>query len=264
MLEDIDFYCVDNIPAALLKAFISTPSAHGRYPIPEPRSVWMHAPSQRNETIPALVGELRAADQLRGLYLHASDEVLLKPMRKRRRKHPLGDRRRQFARGHRSEAQALETDHHRGGLSWTRPNMGVHALRELIRRARRPAPGGRLSIMFESFGYKYGIPAMRISSSMCRSLPNPYWDMRCALSTADETVIEYLSGYAACAVIAELIEFLERARRRIRPGESQYLTIAVGCTGGQHRWCISPSKARRAFSKSYPQVLTRHDSLQKP
>jgi len=90
--------------------------------------------------------------------------------------------------------------------------MGVHALRETDSRARRPAREGRLSIMFESFGYKYGIPGDADFVFDVRSLPNPYWEHALRpLNGRDEPVIEYLSGYASVrGMIAELIEFLER------------------------------------------------------
>ncbi|HEY2633073.1 MAG TPA: RNase adapter RapZ, partial [Steroidobacteraceae bacterium] len=145
-------------------------------------------------------------------------------------------------------------------------NMGVHALRELIRERVDRRREGRLSIMFESFGYKYGIPGDADFVFDVRSLPNPYWEHALRpLNGRDEPVIEYLSGYASVrGMIAELIKFLERRVGEFAQANRSYLTIAVGCTGGQHRSVYIAEQLAAHFRKSYPQVLTRHDSLQKP
>jgi UPF0042 nucleotide-binding protein len=98
-----------------------------------------------------------------------------------------------------------------------------------------------------------------------RSLPNPYWEHALRhLNGRDAAVIEYLSGYAGVrTMIADLIEFLERRVGEFAQANRSYLTIAVGCTGGQHRSVYIAERLAEHFRKSYPQVLTRHDSLPK-
>ena len=267
MLEDIDFYCVDNIPAALLKPFISHP-VRGMGDTYPRTAVGLDARNRPNEieTIPALVGELRRSGiGCEVLYLHASDEVLLKRYAETRRKHPLvtGDvgLREAIA----SERRLLEPISSAADLVVDTSHMGVHALRELIRERVDRRLDGRLSLMFESFGFKYGIPGDADFVFDVRSLPNPYWEHALRhLNGRDRPVIEYLAGHAAVRdMIADLTAFLERRVAEFAQANRSYLTIAVGCTGGQHRSVYIAEQLAAHFRKEFPQVLTRHDSLQK-
>jgi UPF0042 nucleotide-binding protein len=98
-----------------------------------------------------------------------------------------------------------------------------------------------------------------------RSLPNPYWEHALRhLTGRDPAVIEYLAGFASVrAMIQELVAFLERRIVEFTQSSRSYLTVAIGCTGGQHRSVYVAEQLAEHFRKSYSQVLTRHDSLQK-
>ena len=267
MLEDIDFYCVDNIPAALLKPFISH-TVRGMGDTYPRTAVGLDARNRAGEieTIPALVTELRRSNiDCEVLYLHAAEEVLLKRYAETRRKHPLvtgeiGLR----------EAIALERkllDPITIAADWVidTSNMGVHALRDLIRERIERRREGQLSLMFESFGYKHGIPGDADFVFDVRSLPNPHWETALRkLNGRDSAVIEYLSGFASVrSMIADLTAFLEKRLSEFSQANRSYLTIAIGCTGGQHRSVYIAEQLAAHFRKSHPQVLTRHDSLQK-
>jgi UPF0042 nucleotide-binding protein len=267
MLEDIDFYCVDNIPAALLKAFVSH-TVRGMGDTYPRTAVGLDARNRAGEieTIPALVAELRRSNiDCEVLYLHAAEEVLLKRYAETRRKHPLvtgeiGLR----------EAIALERkllDPITITADWVidTSNMGVHALRDLIRERIERRREGQLSLMFESFGYKHGIPGDADFVFDVRSLPNPHWETSLRkLNGLDSAVIEYLSGFASVrSMIADLTEFLEKRLSEFSQANRSYLTIAIGCTGGQHRSVYIAEQLAAHFRKSHPQVLTRHDSLHK-
>jgi RNase adapter protein RapZ len=267
MLEDIDFYCVDNIPAALLKSFISH-TVRGMGDTYPRTAVGLDARNRPNEieTIPALVGELRRSGiDCEVLYLHAAEEVLLKRYAETRRKHPLvtGDvgLREAIA----SERRLLEPIITAADWVIDTSSMGVHALRELIRERIDRRSAGRLSLMFESFGYKHGIPGDADFVFDVRSLPNPYWeDALRRLTGRDAAVIEYLAGFAAVrSMIADLTAFLEKRVSEFSLANRSYLTIAIGCTGGQHRSVYIAEQLAQHFRKAHPQVLTRHDSLQK-
>ena len=178
LLEDIDFYCVDNIPAALLKPFISH-TIRGTDEVYLRTAVGLDARNRANEieTVPLLVAELRRSGiSCEVLYLHASDEVLLKRYAETRRKHPLvrGDvgLREAIA----GERRLLEPITSAADLVIDTSNMGVHALRERIRERIDRRRDGRLALMFESFGYKHGIPGDADFVFDVRSLPNPYWE----------------------------------------------------------------------------------------
>ena len=267
LLEDIDFYCVDNIPAALLKPFISH-TVRGRDEVYPRTAVGLDARNRPNEieTIPALVDELRRSGiSCEVLYLHASDEVLLKRYAETRRKHPLVSEQVSLREAIASERKLLEPITIAADLVIDTSAMGVHALRERIRERIDRTREGRLALMFESFGYKHGIPGDADFVFDVRSLPNPYWETELRhLTGRDAQVIEYLAGLQSVrTMIAALAAFLDARIAEFAQANRSYLTIAVGCTGGQHRSVYIAERLAEHFRKSYPQVLTRHDSLQK-
>jgi UPF0042 nucleotide-binding protein len=267
MLEDIDYYCVDNIPAALLKPFISH-TVRGMGDTYPRTAVGLDARNRPNEieTIPALVGELRRSGiDCEVLYLHAAEEVLLKRYAETRRKHPLVTGDVSLREAIASERKLLEPIITAADWVIDTSNMGVHALRELIRERIERRHEGRLSLMFESFGYKYGIPGDADFVFDVRSLPNPYWETALrSLTGRDSAVIEYLSGYVSVrSMIADLAAFLEKRVGEFTQANRSYLTIAIGCTGGQHRSVYIAEQLAEHFRKAHPHVLTRHDSLQK-
>jgi UPF0042 nucleotide-binding protein len=266
LLEDIDFYCVDNIPAALLKPFIAhtVRGAGDTYPR---TAVGLDARNRANEiaTIPALVSELRRGGiDCDVLYLHADDEVLLKRYAETRRKHPLVAGNVGLREAIASERELLEPISTAADWIIDTSQMGVHALRELIRQRIERHTEERLSLMFESFGYKHGIPGDADYVFDVRSLPNPFWEHGLRpLNGRDAAVIEYLEGFDSVrAMIADLAAFLEKRIAEFSKANRSYLTIAVGCTGGQHRSVYIAEKLAEHFRKAFPQVLTRHDSLQ--
>jgi UPF0042 nucleotide-binding protein len=266
-LEDIDFYCVDNIPAALLKAFIAH-TVRGLGDTYPQTAVGLDARNRANEIeiIPAMVGELRRGGiDCEVLYLHAGEEVLLKRYAETRRKHPLVTDNVSLREAIASERKLLEPIITAADWVIDTSNMGVHALRELVRERIDRRRDGRLSLMFESFGYKHGIPGDADFVFDVRSLPNPYWDQALRnLTGRDAAVIDYLAGYPSVPnMIRDLAAFLERRVAEFSQANRSYLTIAIGCTGGQHRSVYIAEQLAEHFRKSYPNVLTRHDSLQK-
>jgi UPF0042 nucleotide-binding protein len=267
MLEDIDFYCVDNIPAALLKPFISH-TVRGLDDTYPRTAVGLDARNRASEieTIPALVAELRRSNiNCEVLYLHAAEEVLLKRYAETRRKHPLVSGEVGLREAIALERKLLEPITTAADWVIDTSNMGVHALRDLIRERIELRREGQLSLMFESFGYKHGIPGDADFVFDVRSLPNPHWETALRkLNGRDPAVIEYLSGFASVrSMIADLTAFLEKRLAEFSQANRSYLTIAIGCTGGQHRSVYIAEQLAEHFRKSNPQVLTRHDSLQK-
>jgi UPF0042 nucleotide-binding protein len=265
MLEDIDYYCVDNIPAALLKPLISHTIRGSGDPYPR-TAVGLDARNRTPEieTVPALVDELRRSGiGCDVLYLHASDDVLLKRYAETRRKHPLiGDGvtlREAIA----AERRLLEPITTAADLVIDTSHMGVHALRDLIRDRVDRRRDGRLSLMFESFGFKYGIPADADFVFDVRALPNPFWEHGLRGSTGlDPDVCAYLAGHASvAAMVADIVAFLSQRIAEFAAANRGYLTIAIGCTGGQHRSVYVAERLAEHFRERHPQVLTRHDSL---
>jgi len=266
LLEDIDFYCVDNIPAALLKPFIAHTVRGGEaYPL---TAVGLDArnPPDEIETIPALAAELRRSGiRCEILFLLASDEVLLKRYAETRRKHPLVCAGVSLREAIAQERELLEPITSAADLVIDTSAMGLHSLRERLRERLDQRREGRLALMFESFGYKHGIPGDADFVFDVRSLPNPYWEQELRhLTGADPAVVEFLSAHPSVgAMIGALTDFLTRRIAEFSQANRSYLTIAIGCTGGQHRSVYIAEKLAEHFRPDYPQVLTRHDALGK-
>jgi UPF0042 nucleotide-binding protein len=265
MLEDIDYYCVDNIPAALLKPLIShtVRGAGEGYPR---TAVGLDARNRPNEIemVPALVAELRRSGiGCDVLYLHARDEVLLKRYSETRRKHPLLSDGIGLREAIASERTLLEPITAAADLVIDTSNMGVHTLRELIRERVDRRGDGRLSLLFESFGFKFGIPGDADFVFDVRSLPNPYWEHALRdLHGRDAAVADYLAAHPAVhTMIADLTEFLNKRIPEFARANRGYLTIAIGCTGGRHRSVYVAEQLAAHFRTAYPHVLTRHNSL---
>jgi UPF0042 nucleotide-binding protein len=265
MLEDLGFYCIDNIPAALLKAFIShtlasTESSYERI------AVGLDARNTLAEigTVPALVDELKASGlQCEVLFLISSDEEILSRFAETRRKHPMTSGNIDLRAAIAIERRLLEPIVYAADMVIDTSRMGVHQLREVIQKRIEARRMGRLSITFESFGYKHGIPGDADFVFDARALPNPYWEpgLR-ALSGRDPPVIRFLEGQGSVRRLLEDIKNFIAARiPEHAMSNRQYLTVAVGCTGGQHRSVYLVDRLADHFGAQYPGVTFRHGAL---
>jgi len=143
--------------------------------------------------------------------------------------------------------------------------LGVHDLRDLINRRADPRERDRLSLLFESFGFKYGIPGDADFVFDARSLPNPYWDKSLRpLNGRDAAVIRFLEQQPGVRrYIEDVAAFLEARIPTYRESARRYLTVAVGCTGGQHRSVYITERLAERFARSLPEVSVRHAALTK-
>src|ERR1700722_17266893 len=229
-LEDIDFYCVDNIPAALLKPFISH-TVRGMGDTYPRTAVGLDARNRANEieTVPLLVAELRRSGiGCEVLYLHASDEVLLKRYAETRRKHPLVSAEVSLREAIATERKLLEPITIAADLVLDTSSMTVHTLRERIRERVAREGEARVSLMFESFGYKHGIPGDADFVFDVRSLPNPYWDHSLRhLTGRDAAVIAYLAASPSVRTMIDSVAgFLDARIAEFEAANRSYLTIA--------------------------------------
>ena len=178
MLEDLDFYCIDNIPAALLQSFISHTVRSGAA-IYKRTAIGIDArnPDADIATVPMLLDELkRSGIQCELLFLVASDEELLRRYAETRRKHPLSRQGESLLDAIALERTLLEPVVNAADLVIDTSHMGVHELRELVNRRVEKRRRDRMSVLLESFGFKNGIPGDADFVFDARSLPNPYWE----------------------------------------------------------------------------------------
>jgi len=267
MLEDMDFYCVDNMPAGLLPQFIShtVRSDESQYRL---TAIGIDARNRAEDIrlVPQQVAELkRSGVNCEVIYLRAEADVLLKRYSETRRRHPLSRDDLGLAEAIAQEQQLLEPIAGAADLVIDTSQLSVHDLRELVRQRVGEYSDGRLSILFESFAFKHGLPGDADFVFDARSLPNPFWEPGLAEYTGlDQPVAEYLARHVAVQrMIDDLTQFLERWIPELARTNRSYLTIAIGCTGGQHRSVYLVERLAAHFRKIYPVVLARHQVVGK-
>ncbi len=265
-LEDLQHYCVDNLPMALLKPFaeaLLVRQRNGRHPI---TAVGIDARNFTEELagFPELIRELRDAGlQVETLFLQASDETLLKRYSETRRKHPLSLEGVSLQEAIQAERRLLDPIQAQADLIIDTSHTTVHELRDLVRSRLHDAPPGVMSILFESFGFKNGVPADADFVFDVRCLPNPYWvpELR-GLTGQDPPVASFLTEQGEVGRMIDAIGgFLRSWIPAFETGSRSYLTIAVGCTGGQHRSVFVVDTLGRQFGDSRRNVLVRHREL---
>ncbi|MEQ1580018.1 MAG: RNase adapter RapZ [Steroidobacteraceae bacterium] len=262
MLEDLGYYCVDNIPAGLLPMFIAH-TVRSNEPSYQLTAIGVDARNRPAEiaSVPQLLSELkRSGLDCEVIFLRAEEESLLKRYSETRRRHPLSRENLGLAEAIRLERQLLEPIANAADLVIDTTRTSVHGLRELMRQRVGARQTGRLSILFESFAYRHGLPGDADFVFDVRSLPNPHWEPGLAHQTGrDAAVIEFLEKHAQVArMFDDIMHFLDHWIPEFEGSNRSYLTVAVGCTGGQHRSVYLVERLAAHFSRKYPSVLAKH------
>jgi UPF0042 nucleotide-binding protein len=268
MLEDLEYYCVDNIPAGLLPMFIGHTVRSGELTY-ELTAAGIDARNRPGDiaSVPAFSAELkRSGVDCEIIFLRASEDALLKRYSESRRRHPLSRNGLGLSDAIAEERRLLEPVANAADLVIDTTRTSVHELRELIRQRVAPAAQGRLSILFESFAYRHGLPGDADFVFDVRSLPNPYWEPGLAhLTGRDDAVIQFLQGHAMVTrMFDDIADFLQRWIPEFLRTNRSYLTIAIGCTGGQHRSVYLVERLAAHFAAEYPLVLARHQVVGPP
>jgi UPF0042 nucleotide-binding protein len=265
MLEDLDYYCVDNIPAGLLPGFIAY-TVRTSEPAYRLTAVGVDARNRPEDlaAVPRLVAELRRSGiGCELLFLRADNESLLKRFSETRRRHPLSRDGIGLQEALEQEQRLLEPVASAADLTIDTSRLSVHELREMVRArvAERTASGP--SLLFESFAYRHGVPDDADFVFDARAMPNPYWDPALRSHTGrDPAVVQFLDGQEEVArFLADLTGFLERWLPALVRSNRSYLTVAVGCTGGQHRSVYLAEKLAAHFNGRFGQTLIRHRDL---
>jgi UPF0042 nucleotide-binding protein len=265
MLEDLDYYCVDNIPAGLLPGFIAYTV---RTSEPEYRltAVGVDARNRPEDLadVPRLVSELRRSGiGCEVLFLRAANDVLLKRFSETRRRHPLSRAGIGLQEALEQEQRLLAPVAAAADLTIDTSTLSVHELRETIRARVVERPASTPSLLFESFAYRHGVPDDADFVFDARSLPNPYWEAELRdLTGRDAAVARFLDGQEEVAsFLADITGFLERWMPSLVRSNRSYLTVAVGCTGGQHRSVYLAEKLAAHFNGAFGRALVRHRDL---
>ncbi|HEC16583.1 MAG TPA: RNase adapter RapZ [Sedimenticola sp.] len=270
-LEDLGYYCIDNLPVFMLETFGRelgrelARSGDQTFPY-RLTAVGIDARNQSG-SLPraaAAVSEMRNQGiDCQILFLEAEDETLLKRFSETRRKHPLTDPDRPLAEAIQLERTLLEPLLGNADLRIDTTHTNIHELRGIIHRRLMDAPSKRMSILFQSFGHKHGVPGDADFVYDVRCLPNPHWkaELR-SLTGRDQAVMDFLGRDGQVRRMQDHIgHFLEAWIPAFEEEGRSYLTIAIGCTGGRHRSVYLAERLARHFQALGYQVLTRHREL---
>ena len=235
--EDSGYDCVDNLPVSLLESLISTLEKENC------EQVAVAIDARRGQSIsdlPLILENLRRNHQVRVVFLNANTNTLVQRFSETRRRHPLStnanqsqsatlieaiDKERNLLEPLRAQAHSIDTS-----------NLSSHALRSWIQDLLKDKPVG-LSVIFESFGFKKGVPSEADLVFDVRCLPNPHYDKALRpLTGNDKPVKEFLEKVPeVVSMESDIIQFIDKWLPHYIADGRSYLTVAIGCTGGQHR-----------------------------
>lgn len=263
-LEDLNFYCIDNLPVGLMESFARQMTG------PEPdlyRRVAVGIDARnRPEDIrrfPETLQTLRNADlECEVYFLQADDDTLLTRFSETRRRHPLTSEDYSLREAIARERELLEPLADCSDLFIDTSQTTIHELRQLVFR-RLGQRGQGMSLLLESFAYKNGVPADVDMVFDARCLPNPHWDPALRPFTGrDRAVASFLDQQEdARKLLGDICSFLERWLPRFEAEQRSYVTIGVGCTGGRHRSVYLVERLADHFRLQRSHVLTHHREL---
>jgi UPF0042 nucleotide-binding protein len=264
-LEDLGYYCIDNLPSFLLESYADALIGEQAERFAE-TAVGVDARNAPEDLlrVPPVVARLRDAGIAAEIvFLEADDEVLVQRFSETRRRHPLTDADTSLADAIRRERELLAPLLSSADLNIDTTRTNLHELRDLMRRRVAERPAGVLSLLFLSFGFKRGVPrdADRVFDARC--LPNPHWEPGQRPHTGrDPEVVAFLERDPRVpAYLDQVGAFLQAWLPCFRDEGRSYLTVAIGCTGGQHRSVYLVEQLARRFRGTEPRVLVSHREL---
>jgi UPF0042 nucleotide-binding protein len=258
-LEDSGYYCVDNLPATLLPDTAEHLGHAGEARI----AVSIDTRSSTLEALPGIIRDLREHNRdVQVLFLESSTETLVKRFSETRRRHPLSSAGITLAESIRLEREMLAQLGDLGHRMDT-SDLSPNALRSWVKDFIALAPEG-LTLLFTSFGFKHGIPLDADYVFDVRCLPNPNYEPALKpLTGRDQPVIEFLEQQPlAQAMYEDIRQFVEKWLPCFMRDNRSYLTIAIGCTGGQHRSVYFTERLTNHFRNLQHKVLVRHRELE--
>jgi len=257
-LEDSGFYCIDNLPATMLPLI----SHHVEASLQSKVAISIDSRSAALENLPSAIEHLKnSGNQVDLLFLESNVETLVNRFSETRRKHPLSDDKTTLAESISRERELLS------GLSQLShridtSNMSANALRNYVRELIAQPPN-KMVLLFSSFGFKNGIPLDADFVFDVRSLPNPHYDKDLRpLTGRDEAVVTFLENTPmVIEMLTDIKHFIEKWLSSFEHDNRSYLTVAIGCTGGQHRSVYFVEQLCNYFKKSQHKVIARHREL---
>ena len=264
VLEDRGYYCIDNLPASLLSALANRISSDATGIPNVAVSIDARNISADLEKFPSIINDLKNKSlPTEIVFLDANSQTLLKRFSESRRKHTLSSAAIGLKEAIDKESELLEPISLMASLSIDTSNMSLHQLRDTVKNRLLDDQPITLALLFQSFGFKNGLPVDADIVYDVRCLPNPYWDNALrSLTGLDDAVVAFLDSQEEVREMCSDIEnFLQKWLPSFESNNRSYITVALGCTGGQHRSVYMCEKLGQIFSKQSSNVQVRHREL---
>lgn len=264
-LEDEGYYCIDNLPVALLPALVEETNREefaqfrGAAVCIDARNAWKDL-----QNFGTILESLPAGIETRVLFLDAQDASLIKRYSETRRKHPLSDGNMPLADAIQRERELLEPIAGDADLVLDTSQLTIYELRDAIKQRLLGTTGGSMSLLIQSFGFKRGVPTDADLVFDVRMLPNPHWVKELRILTGmDPAVKTFLETHPETHALYQSIrDYLDRWLPAYAESNRSYMTVSVGCTGGQHRSVYLADRLYQHYRQQFPQVHLRHRELQ--
>lgn len=259
VLEDNDFYCIDNLPASLLPALAEHSLQSGTQRL----AVSIDARNQPDQLarMPDILHCLRQQPlQLDLMFLDAEDDTLLRRYSESRRRHPLTNNERSLPEALSYEHQLLGPLANAADLNLDTTRLNIYQLGDMIKERLLDRPASGTAFLLKSFGFKRGLPLEADFVLDVRNLPNPYWDPELrAYSGMDQPVRDFLDQQPEVDELCnDLLHYLVKWLPRVGASNRAYVTIAIGCTGGQHRSVYVVERLAAALRPQLNAIQVRH------
>ncbi len=262
-MEDNAYQCIDNLPVTLLHSLVEENlDREGAASIK--LAVCIDARSQSLQTFPEILKGLPLAKKdLRVVYLDAQSPTLVKRFSETRRRHPLTSEKIDLRQAIDMEALLLASIADLADLTIDTTQLTPQQLNTQFVERVLDHRSQNINLLFRSFGFKYGVPVDADFVFDLRCLPNPHWDENLRnLSGLDQPVQDYLRNQPMVnEMFEDITHMLARWVPRFEANSRVYMTVAIGCTGGQHRSVYMAQRLAEHLSREYEQVLVRHREL---
>lgn len=266
ILEDLGFYCIDNLPVDMLPILVTN---MGEYKTIEQSQVAVSIDARNTQQalqrLPQVIQQLESGHYMpKIIYLDAQEATLVRRFSETRRRHPLSNRVRDLKESLAYERELLEPIIVLADLVIDTSDLTLHNLRDTIHKRIAQNNHSHLALQFISFAFKHGVPIDADLVFDARCLPNPYWKTSLRQKTGcDQEVIEFLQDQPLVKEMYDDIRrFLNNWLPRYKDNKRSYITIAIGCTGGQHRSVFLSEQLASDFAKQLPNVQVRHREIQ--
>ena len=268
-LEDVGYFCVDNLPASLIEYFVSHSLRNAETGVFDQTAIGIDArdnaltPTDLPRTLEAL---RRSGLRCELLAVTSADTELLRRFGETKRRHPLARAGESLQQAISRERELLDPVIQAADLVIDTTHLGVHQLRELIVQRVDNRRAEQLSVTLVSFGFKHGVPGDCDFVFDARTLPNPYWDTALRpLTGRDPAVVRWLDEQPEVQrMLDEYAQFISARIAEHRAAHRRYLILGIGCTGGQHRSVYLVEHLAQRLAPDVPGLRRRHHSLDLP